>query len=264
MPNTHLELPEAFSQGDNYKGKNIISFSSAGRYYVLGSDPIKPLVINGPFEALFEKLKKVGEGVHPDDEKEYLEFLPSSLPTLCRLIQIQFPNIFIHLVRNQYTNGNSKSKIIISGRTFYQHNLDKKNMWYYPANETLSTKRFCRDDDEHLRVTGMRTDEWNEPTMTPVVTRNYRMGNMSKFEEERIEKLTKYREEIMEKGTKVSPDLEKPMQVFCQWINKSIEKVGGLEVEKQTPKPPSKKGPKKPYQNKRRPNKKPTPSKTAT
>lgn len=234
MSTKKCELPETFTKDDNFKGKNIISFSSAGRNYVLGSDDkIKPIVINGPIEDLFNKLKKdPTESDHPDNERDYLKYLPGSFPSLCRLIQTQFPEVFIHIVRNQYPNGFNRSKIIISGRTVLKHNYNNKDMSYYPANETLFIKRFCKNDYEYFKITGMKPEEWSDSNIVPIVTQNYRMCNISKFNEDKVNKLNKYRDEVLKNGKEFIQNLEKPYQIICQWINASIEKVGGLEIEK--------------------------------
>lgn len=225
------ELPEPFKKGDNYKGKNIISFSSSGRYYTLGTGDIKPIVITGPVEELITKLNQLDEEKkYPPNEKEYLKILPASLITVSRLTQVQYPNIFIHMVRNQYANGNAVSKLVISGRVSYFYNVGTKRFCYYPANDSLIYQRQPETDEEFKDLTGYERSEWPFRQM-PEISRTYRMNHLHKYTKDKvdIEGLKKYKEETINKGKKIEPELIPAFETIIQWLENSMAKVDALE-----------------------------------
>jgi hypothetical protein len=229
MSQTEYELPSKFTRGDNYKGKNIISFSSAGRYFMLGSDKTTPIVISGPIQELLDKL--VTEGNEKDyslEDNNYLQLLPSSFPVICRLIQIQFPDVFIHLVTNKYANGTSKTKIVISGRVRYNHTMDNQIICYYPANRSIIVKKKA-SDEEFKELTGYDKSEFPYGSI-PIISRHYRPDNMKKYSNDQIQKVLEMETEVLKNGTKYEPDILPAYQTICQWLHRSIAKVSPLKT----------------------------------
>ena len=230
-----LELNSKFTRGFNYKGKNIISFSSAGRYFTPGDDETSPIVISGPIQELFEKLgNEKEEQNHMLDEKDYIQQLPSSFPIICRLIQIQFPDVFVHLISNKYFDGSLKSKIVISGRIRFNHVINDQHISYYPSNRSIIIKRKISSDADYQTLTGYPKSDWCYRDF-PIISYTYRLDNMKKYSEDHIRKILDMESEVLKNGTKIIPDTLHAYQTICQWINKSIKKVNFLNTPQNTP-----------------------------
>uniref|UniRef100_A0A6C0E8V1 Uncharacterized protein n=1 Tax=viral metagenome TaxID=1070528 RepID=A0A6C0E8V1_9ZZZZ len=219
MKQTEFELPFKFTKGENYKGKNIISFSSAGRYFTLGTDEVNPIVISGPVKELLDILVKLtDENDHILTDKDHIQQLPSSFPLICRLIQIQFPDIFVHLVTNKYPDNTFKTKIVISGRTRYNHVINNQIISYYPSNKSIIIK-----DRDMSNI--------NNNIHIPLISHSYCLNNMKKYTEDHIQHILNIEKEVLKNGTKCIPDTQPAYQTICQWINKSIKKINSSNLQ---------------------------------